>query len=164
MINIERTLCPLSCFSFMHLDCLLCFVISLISVWLFYGCVLFLYICIWSLSGVSWFIPAENLRSEARKENQPEESSTWRPSTAWFEPYSGRHPWREPLRQRQVHEDRNQQPGFIHDAEIDEEPRTKTVSSGLAHVSLQVSIWVFLYKYNFTGQMFIFRFKKCNDV
>ncbi|MEQ2187853.1 hypothetical protein GOODEAATRI_008868, partial [Goodea atripinnis] len=37
--------------------------------------------------GVSWFISADNLRSETRKENQPEESAR-RPNTAWFEPYS----------------------------------------------------------------------------
>ncbi|XP_028994020.2 uncharacterized protein alms1 isoform X2 [Betta splendens] len=89
--------------------------------------------------GVSWFISADNLSSDAKKENQPEES-TWRPSTAWFELYSRRHPWREPLRQRQVHEDRNQQPSSIHDTETDPEPRTKTTSSGLARVSLQEAL------------------------
>ncbi|XP_033499268.2 ALMS1 centrosome and basal body associated protein isoform X1 [Epinephelus lanceolatus] len=83
--------------------------------------------------GVSWFIAADELRSEARKENRPEEEeSTWKPSTAWFEPYSRIHPWREPLRQRQVHQDRNQpQP------EPDVDPRTKTPSSGLTQISLQ---------------------------
>ncbi|XP_067335829.1 serine-rich adhesin for platelets isoform X3 [Channa argus] len=91
--------------------------------------------------GVSWFISADDLRSEARKENQPEdESSAWRPSTAWFEPYGTRHPWREPLRQRQVHGDRNQQPTFIHHAEVDPELRPKKMSSGLARVSLQEAL------------------------
>lgn len=51
---------------------------------------------------------------------------------AWLEPYSRR----EPLRQRQVHED--QQPTVIRD--IDPEPRTKPASSGLARVSLQVCV------------------------
>lgn len=90
-----------------------------------------------SLSAVSWFISVDNL-----KENKPEELST-RPSTTWFESYSRRQPWREPLRQRQVYEDRNQQPGFTHDAEMDPGFRTKTVSSGLARVSLQVCICFF---------------------
>ncbi|XP_037652651.1 platelet binding protein GspB isoform X1 [Sebastes umbrosus] len=86
--------------------------------------------------GVSWFISADDLRSEARKENRPEEEeSTWRPSTAWFEPYSKMNPWREPLRQRQVHEDRNK-----HHAEPDLNPRTKTISSGLARISLQEAL------------------------
>lgn len=110
-----------------------------------------------SLSAVSWFISVDNL-----KENEPEELST-RPSTAWFEPYSRRQPWREPLRQRQVYEDRNQQPGFTHDGEIDPDSRTKTVSSGLVRVSLQVCCRFFFTKWNFTG-LFICRFKKCADV
>ncbi|XP_029315845.1 uncharacterized protein alms1 isoform X2 [Cottoperca gobio] len=86
--------------------------------------------------GVSWFISADDLRSEARKENRPEEEeSTWRPSAAWFEPYSKTHPWREPLRQRQIHEDGNK-----HQAEPDLDPRTKTMSSGLARISLQEAL------------------------
>ncbi|XP_035850663.1 mucin-5AC isoform X2 [Sander lucioperca] len=85
--------------------------------------------------GVSWFISADNLRSEVRKENQPEEEELlWRQSTAWFEPYSRINPWREPLRQRQVHEDRNK-----HD-EPDLDPRTKTMSSSLARISLQEAL------------------------
>nr|XP_020459791.1 Alstrom syndrome protein 1 isoform X2 [Monopterus albus] len=86
--------------------------------------------------GISWFISADNSRSEARKENQREEESTWRLSTAWFEPYSRRHLWREPL--RQVHEDRNRQPSSIHHAAPD--PRIKTLSSGLARLSLQEAL------------------------
>ncbi|XP_078133733.1 ALMS1 centrosome and basal body associated protein isoform X2 [Sander vitreus] len=86
-------------------------------------------------NAVSWFISADNLRSEGRKENQPEEEELlWRQSTAWFEPYSRIDPWREPLRQRQVHEDRNK-----HD-EPDLDPRTKTMSSGLARISLQEAL------------------------
>nr|XP_046268644.1 uncharacterized protein alms1 isoform X2 [Scatophagus argus] len=91
--------------------------------------------------GVSWFISADELRSEARKENRPDEEETaWRPSTAWFEPYSRTKPWREPLRQRQVHEDRNKQPSFTHHSEPELEPRAKTMSSALAHMSLQEAL------------------------
>lgn len=85
--------------------------------------------------GVSWFIAAEDLRSEGRKENRPEEEETRRPSSAWFEPHSKMHPWREPLRQRQIHEEGNR-----HHAEHDLERRTKTISSGLARISLQEAL------------------------
>ncbi|KAF7666136.1 hypothetical protein LDENG_00116820 [Lucifuga dentata] len=89
---------------------------------------------------ISWFIPAEHPRAEARKENQPEEKEpTWRPSTSWFEPYSRTNPWREPLRQRQVQEDRNKPKTFRH-AEPDPDPGSKTVSSGLARISLQEAL------------------------
>uniref|UniRef100_A0AAZ3Q9B8 ALMS motif domain-containing protein n=1 Tax=Oncorhynchus tshawytscha TaxID=74940 RepID=A0AAZ3Q9B8_ONCTS len=51
--------------------------------------------------GVSWYIPAEDLRAEGRKENKPEQQPHQGP--AWFEPYSRTtRPWREPLRQRQI--------------------------------------------------------------
>ncbi|XP_064818717.1 uncharacterized protein LOC135536288 [Oncorhynchus masou masou] len=51
--------------------------------------------------GVSWYIPAEDLRAEGRKENRPEQQPLQGP--AWFEPYSRTtRPWREPLRQRQI--------------------------------------------------------------
>uniref|UniRef100_UPI003AAB220A LOW QUALITY PROTEIN: uncharacterized protein alms1 n=1 Tax=Centroberyx gerrardi TaxID=166262 RepID=UPI003AAB220A len=94
--------------------------------------------------GVSWFVSAEELRAEARKENQPEEEEeeeepAWRPSAAWFEPYSRTNPWREPLRQRQVQEDRHRQLGVIH-AESGPEPRNKTASSGLVRISLQEAL------------------------
>ncbi|XP_045918150.1 uncharacterized protein alms1 isoform X4 [Micropterus dolomieu] len=91
--------------------------------------------------GVSWFISADDLRSEARKENRPEEEeSSWRPNTAWFEPYSRINPWREPLIQRQVHEDRNKQTSFVPHAEPDLDSRSKTKSSGLARISLQEAL------------------------
>ncbi|XP_041809058.1 uncharacterized protein alms1 isoform X2 [Chelmon rostratus] len=91
--------------------------------------------------GVSWFISADDLRSEARKENRPEEEeSTWRPSTSWFEPYSRINPWREPLRQKQVHEGGNKRPSFTHRAEPDLDPRTKVMPAGLERISLQEAL------------------------
>ncbi|XP_070698553.1 serine-rich adhesin for platelets [Pempheris klunzingeri] len=89
--------------------------------------------------GVSWFISADDLKSEARKENRREEEESWRPSTAWFEPYSKASPWREPLRQRQVHEDRNKT-SFTGHAEPDLDPRAKTMSAGPARISLQEAL------------------------
>ncbi|XP_034015763.1 Alstrom syndrome protein 1-like [Thalassophryne amazonica] len=73
---------------------------------------------------VSWFIPADDLRVEERKENHPEEESSWRPYT-WFEPYSRTDPWREPLRQRQAH---------------NLDPRRKPAASGLTCISLQEAL------------------------
>lgn len=60
-----------------------------------------------SSAGVSWFVSAEELRSEARKENRPAGGPTGGRSSAWFQPYGSVAPWREPLRQRQVPEDRS---------------------------------------------------------
>lgn len=96
---------------------------------------------------MSWFIVADELRSEARKENRPEEEeeeedSTWKQSTAWFEPYSRIKPWREPLRQRQVSEDGNEQHSVTRHAEPHVVPGTKTMSSGLGRMSLQVGFYV----------------------
>ncbi|XP_076604660.1 ALMS1 centrosome and basal body associated protein isoform X2 [Chaetodon auriga] len=91
--------------------------------------------------GVSWFISADDLRSEARKENRPEEEeSGWRPSAAWFELYSRVSPWREPLRQRQVHEGGNKRPSVPHHPEPDLEPRTKVMPAGLERISLQEAL------------------------
>lgn len=87
--------------------------------------------------GVSWFIPAEELRAEGRKENFHEEEEMWRTSTSWFEAYSRNKPWREPLRQRQVPEDTNK-PSITrhHEPEL----RMKPASSSPPGLSLQVCL------------------------
>ncbi|XP_042243925.1 mucin-5AC isoform X2 [Thunnus maccoyii] len=91
--------------------------------------------------GVSWFISADDVRADARKENRPEEEeSAWRPSTAWFEPHNRIYPWREPLRQRQVDEDRNKPPAFTHQTESDPDPASKITSSGLTGITLQEAL------------------------
>ncbi|KAM7403652.1 hypothetical protein PAMA_004204 [Pampus argenteus] len=91
--------------------------------------------------GVTWFISANDLRAEARKENRPEEEeSSWRPSTAWFEPHSRIPPWREPLRQRHVHEYTNKPPAFTHHAESSSHPTSKITSSGLTRITLQEAL------------------------
>lgn len=93
-----------------------------------------------SPKGVSWFISADDLRTETRKENRPEESPAWRPNTAWFEPYSRSRPWREPLTLRQVHDNGSNQSDLKSHPELDPNPKTKIISSGLARVSLQEAL------------------------
>lgn len=48
-------------------------------------------------TGVSWFVPVENVKSCPKKENLPKLRG---PGISWFAPITSTKPWREPLREQ----------------------------------------------------------------
>lgn len=87
---------------------------------------------------MSWFVSADELNCDGRKENQPQSESAPCLTQAWFEPYSKIRPWREPTREP-LRERQNQQ-----EHERPTESRTATETdisdkpSALVRISLQV--------------------------
>ncbi|XP_077053316.1 ALMS1 centrosome and basal body associated protein isoform X2 [Siphateles boraxobius] len=91
-------------------------------------------------NGVSWFVSADELKCDGRKENQPQSESAPCLTQAWFEPYSKIRPWREPTREP-LRERQNQQ-----EHERPKESKTATETdisdkpSALVRLSLQEAL------------------------
>lgn len=90
--------------------------------------------------GVSWFVSADELKFDGRKENQPQNESEPSISQAWFEPYSRTRPWREssrePLRERQNQQEQERQTETRTAMETDISDKT----SALVRLSLQEAL------------------------
>ncbi|KAI5606798.1 Alstrom syndrome protein 1 isoform X2 [Silurus asotus] len=61
-------------------------------------------------NGLSWFVPADDLKRDARKENKPQTDAGQSESQAWFEPHTRTQPWREPLRERHIQVEKGKPP------------------------------------------------------
>lgn len=86
---------------------------------------------------MSWFITADELKCDGRKENQPQNESASYPRV-WFEPYTRTRPWREttrePLRERQNQQEQERPTESITATETDISDKP----SALVRLSLQV--------------------------
>ncbi|XP_067241909.1 serine-rich adhesin for platelets isoform X1 [Chanodichthys erythropterus] len=91
-------------------------------------------------NGVSWFVSADELKCDGRKENQPQSESAPNLSQAWFEPYSKIRPWREmtrePLRERQNQQEHDRPTESRTDTETDFSDKP----SALVRLSLQEAL------------------------
>ncbi|XP_058651887.1 uncharacterized protein alms1 isoform X3 [Onychostoma macrolepis] len=91
-------------------------------------------------NGVSWFVAADELKCDGRKENQPQTESAPCPSQVWFEPYTRIRPWREttrePLRERQNQQEQERPTESITATETDVSDKP----SALVRLSLQEAL------------------------
>ncbi|GAA6110583.1 Alstrom syndrome protein 1 isoform X1 [Tachysurus ichikawai] len=84
-------------------------------------------------NGLSWFVSADELKWDARKENNPQTDAGKSEGQAWFEPYTKMQPWREPLRERHIQVERENFPDHKTHAEND----SGSKPSSLVRLSLQ---------------------------
>ncbi|XP_062852137.1 centrosome-associated protein ALMS1 isoform X3 [Trichomycterus rosablanca] len=87
-------------------------------------------------NSVSWFVSADEMKVDARKENKPQSDSLQFKNQAWFEPYSRVQPWREPLRERHIQEQRETPPEHT----TSSENGTSHKPSALVYLSLQEAL------------------------
>ncbi|XP_043111543.1 uncharacterized protein alms1 isoform X2 [Puntigrus tetrazona] len=91
-------------------------------------------------NGVSWFVAADELKCDGRKENQPQTESTPCPSQVWFQPYTRTRPWREmtrePLRERQNQQEQERPTEALTATETDVSDKP----SDLVRLSLQEAL------------------------
>nr|XP_023651779.1 Alstrom syndrome protein 1 isoform X2 [Paramormyrops kingsleyae] len=90
--------------------------------------------------GVSWFVPADDLKARSKKENRPDSAAPALASgLAWFEAYTKTKPWREPLRERQVQEEPvGSRPKTL--GELITSTKTSKVPCGLIRITLQEAL------------------------
>ncbi|XP_072533949.1 uncharacterized protein alms1 isoform X2 [Salminus brasiliensis] len=90
-------------------------------------------------NGVSWFVSADELKQDARKENEPQSEAVQAVSHAWFEPYSRTLPWREPLREplKERHIQLAREKSFEPKASLENDSRKP---SALVRLSLQEAL------------------------
>ncbi|KAF5900935.1 Alstrom syndrome protein 1 isoform X1, partial [Clarias magur] len=87
-------------------------------------------------TGLSWFVSADELKLDARKENKPQTDAGRSEGQVWYEPYTRTRPWREPLGERHIQVEREEPPEQKTHSENDCDSKP----SALVRLSLQEAL------------------------